>query len=228
VGVEVCPRTMSSDQQEIVVHARVEAEHVGDEEQRQRSGDVPDEVALAPFADAVDDLVAHGADVRGALGDALGGEPLVDEGTTALVLGVVHADAQRQRLAVRARCPDAREPLGIALDGQHVLVPGDRPDVVLLVVVRGRVLAHPRPGVVGFVRVPPAVEQVDVVAPRVSGRCPHVGSRNRVLMLAENRGIDGVVPGRVRKRSRDGVLAQRTTVPRSRRGLPTRVSWSRF
>ena len=58
--------------QQVVVRARLEAEHVGDEQQRERRGDVPHEVALAALAHPVDDLVADGADARLVLGDPLG------------------------------------------------------------------------------------------------------------------------------------------------------------
>ena len=98
------------------------------------------------------------------LGDPLRREPVVHERPPPLVQRVVHADHHGERLAVRSRRLVAREPLGVLLDGQDVLVLGDGPDVALRVVVDGRVLAHPRPVVVGLGRVPVTVEQIDVVA----------------------------------------------------------------
>ena len=57
--------------QQVVVGARLEPEHVGDEEQRQRGGDVPHEVALAALAHLVDDLVADRSDARLVIGHPL-------------------------------------------------------------------------------------------------------------------------------------------------------------
>ena len=56
----VVPRIRSSDHaQQVVVALGREAEHVGDEQQRQRRGDVPHEVALAPLAARVSMIVVQ-------------------------------------------------------------------------------------------------------------------------------------------------------------------------
>ena len=64
-GSDVVARMRSSDQRSRSSYALgLEPEHVGDEQQRERRGDVPHEVALTPLAHLVDDLVADGADAR--------------------------------------------------------------------------------------------------------------------------------------------------------------------
>ena len=93
-----------------------------------------------------------------------GVKPAVHEATATRVERVVHRDHHREPVAVRARAGLARERLRVLLDREHVGVAGDAPHVAALVVVDGRVVAHPLPEVVRLVRVPVAVEQVDVVA----------------------------------------------------------------
>ena len=148
--------------QQVVVRLGREAEHVGDEQQRQRRGDVPHEVALPLRRDAVDDLRADAADRRLVIAHAPRREPAAHELAPARVLGIVHRDHHREVVAVRTRRAVARERRRILLDREHVVVAGQRPDLVLRVPVRGRVLAHPRPVGERLARVPAAVEQIEV------------------------------------------------------------------
>ncbi len=144
-------------------HAQVVADH----DQRQRGGDVPDEVALAALGHPVDDLVADLADLVGALADPSGGEALVDELAPPQVLGVVHVDHHRDGVGVG---PD---PLGVGErgrvlgDGLEVGVAADAP--LLAVPVDGGVGPHPGEGLVGVAAPERTAHEVDVVSGGVIG-----------------------------------------------------------
>ena len=84
-----------------------EAEHLRDDDQRQRLGDVVDEVALTARRDVVDELARELADVVHQLGDARRREAAADEPALPRVLGVVHRDDRRGR---RRRRPSGRTP----------------------------------------------------------------------------------------------------------------------
>ena len=88
-----------------------EAQLVADHDQRQRGGDVPHEVALAPLADAVDDLVADRADLVLALAHPAGREAPVHELAPRPVLRVVHVDHHRDRTALGPDAAGVRERL---------------------------------------------------------------------------------------------------------------------
>ena len=133
------------------------------------AGEQPDIQALT---DAIEDLVADPDDLRFAVPHAPRRETAVDQTPPLVVERIVHRDHHRERIAVRPRAPPAGERHGILLDGEHVGVAGDGPHLVPLVVVDGRVRAHPRPRLVRLLPVPPAVEQVDVVTDRVRRHSP--------------------------------------------------------
>ena len=158
-----------------------EAEHLRDHDQRQRLGDVVDEVALAARRDVVDELARELADVVHQLGDARAGEPAADQAALPRVLGVVHRH-DRQRVgaaALRPHALPAAEQLGLALDVRDVVVLRHDPDAVLLVAVHGIVLAHPAEDVV---RDTPHVQRgVEGVGLERRGRGGHDSSTGRTV-----------------------------------------------
>ena len=122
-----------------------ETEHLRDDDQRERLGDVVDEVALAPLRHVVDELAGEITDVVHQLRDARAGEAAADQLALPRVLGVVHRH-DRQRIgaaALRSNTLPAAEQLGLALDVRDVLVLRDDPDPVHLVAVDRIVLTHP-------------------------------------------------------------------------------------
>jgi hypothetical protein len=148
--------------QQVVVVLLLEAQEVGDHQQRQPGGQVPDRVARTGLGDLVDDATAQAGDRLLQLADAPWREAPVDQRAPSLVVGVVHRDHHRQRRAVGPRRPPAGEGLGVLLDGEHVLVAGDAPHLAVLVPVHRRLPAHPGPVVEGLRGVPAAVEEVQV------------------------------------------------------------------
>ncbi len=170
VGVAVVARIRSSDQRRRSSwRVDVEPEQVGNDHEREGRRHVPHEVALAPLADAIEDPVAQAHDRLLHLADAARREAPIHQPAALAVLGIVHRDHHRQMHAVRARGPMAREGGRVLLDGKHVVVLGDPPHRGGLVVVDGRLPAHPRPDLVRVVRVPGAVEEVEP-RPRWLGR----------------------------------------------------------
>ena len=148
--------------QEVGVRLGREAEHVGDEQERQRRGDVPHEVALALGCDPIDDLGADTTDRRLVLAHPARCEPAAHQLPPPRMLGRVHRDHHRKMVTVRPGRAVARERSRILLDREHVVVTGQRPDLVLRVPVRRRVLAHPRPVRERLARIPTSVEEVEV------------------------------------------------------------------
>ena len=142
----------------------VEAQHVGDHDQGKRGGDVGHQVTRPLLAHPVDDLVTHLGDAGLARRHRLGGEPHAHQASPAPVLGGVHVDHVGER-HVGARPARAREGLGVLPDGPHILVAGDAPDVVGLVVVGGGVPSHPGEGRERVSGVELAVQQIDVRDP---------------------------------------------------------------
>src|SRR6202035_4179205 len=111
-----------------------EAQHVGDQHQWERGGDVGDEATRALLTHAVDDLVTDLAGAGLAVAYRLGGEPRAHQAPALAVLGGVHVDHVRE-WGVGPRPPRAREGLGVLADGLDVLVAGHAPDVVGPVVI---------------------------------------------------------------------------------------------
>ena len=156
--------------EEVVVQRRIEAEQVGDDEQRERCGHVPYEVALPLLAHVVDDAPAGVGDQRFEVADGPGREAAVHERTAPPVLGVVHRDHRAEGRHVGSGSLGAGEHRRVLLDGQHVGVAGDAPHPGPLVPVDGCLATHPVPDLVRVVRVPTAVEEVEAVADGVRRR----------------------------------------------------------
>ena len=116
-------------------------------------------------------------------------EPAADELAATRVLGIVHRDHHREVLAVRPGRALTRERRRILLDREHVVVARERPDLVLGVPVRGRVLPHPRPIRERLARVPAAVEQIEVARhPRsMTLRSCRLHARRRALVRYTSR-----------------------------------------
>ena len=147
--------------QQLVVRLGREPEHVGDEQQRQRRGDVPHEVARTFRRDAIDDVGADTPDGGLVVAHSPRRETPADEAAAPRVFGRVHRDHHRQVAAVRARGAVTREGCGVLLDREDVVVARQRPHLVLRVPVRRRVLAHPRPVGQRLAGVPVTVEEVE-------------------------------------------------------------------
>ena len=119
-----------------------DAEHVADDDHRQRCCDVAYEVALAAFAHCVDDRVARLAQVLFAVTDAVRREAAIHEFPALPVLGVVEVD-HRRHPAVGPTALPTREGRRISRRAEHRLVGGESPDPVLGVEVHRGVGAHP-------------------------------------------------------------------------------------
>jgi hypothetical protein len=88
--------------QQVVVGLGWEPQHVGDEEQWQRGGDIHDEVALATFADAIHDRGAQSFDRLGVVPNPPGSETPAHQLAALGVGGVVHRDHHGHGQAMRA------------------------------------------------------------------------------------------------------------------------------
>jgi hypothetical protein len=146
-GVEVrvpgAERRVHEPRPDLVVLRR-DAHEAADHAADHGLGHVRDQVAgLAPVH-AVQDARRDGADRVLVLGDALGGEAALEERLEAVVLGRVHADEHRphqfhrqHRVRQRGDAPAlGRVGLPVAADGVHVGGLGDRPESVLLGILR--------------------------------------------------------------------------------------------
>ena len=105
--------------QQIVAVFGCDAEHVADQDHRERRGDVAHEIALALLADLVDDRVGDGADLGLAGPYSTRREPLVDELAPLPVLGIVHVDHHRDRAVVRSDATRVRERGGVLGRAEH-------------------------------------------------------------------------------------------------------------
>ena len=101
-----------------------------------------------------------------AVAHAARSEAAIHELAARPMLGIVHVDHHRDRPGVRTDSARARERPGIAADGHHPRVRRDSPELVALVVVHGRVLAHPG------IRFPRAVH-VEICREQVDRGCLH-------------------------------------------------------
>ena len=108
--------------QQIVAVGGCHAEHVADDDHRQRCREVVHEVAFTPLADAVDQVVADVAEVRLGRPDAAGGEPATHELPALRMRGAVDVDHPRKRPGVGATSARARERLRVALRGEDAVV----------------------------------------------------------------------------------------------------------
>ena len=155
------PHEVVRPAQEVLVGGGIEAQQVGDDHERERRRHVPHEVARAHLADAIDDAAAQGADLGLHLGDTAGREPSVHQPRRALCSG------SSMEIIIGRCMPCGRGARKLEkVAGSFSMAStsscfDDAPDVGRLVVVDGRVLAHPAPDLVGVVRVPVAVEEVE-------------------------------------------------------------------
>jgi hypothetical protein len=157
--------------QELIPILGLDAEVVGDHDQRQPGRNIPHEVTLAPLADLVDDLVADPSQVRFAITDPGRGVAPVDEPATGPVLRIVHVDHHRCRSRFGADAAGARERRWVLRNPPHVLVSGNAPHRA--VPVHGRVLAHPPELLVGVVAPELPAHELDILAGGVLSHSLH-------------------------------------------------------
>ena len=130
---------------------RRHADHVADDRERHRRGDLGDEVALALLGDRVDHLGGAVPHLVEQLGERLRGEAVVDEAAQLLVARVVHVDDRADEVGdllgdvadVGAAAPEQNSS-GCRLAYMHVVVPGERPVARALAASPGRTRARGR------------------------------------------------------------------------------------
>ena len=154
--------------QELVLVGKGQPHEGGDHPQRNRCGDVVDEVAGTAIDHVVDQLGDGRTEELLVTGDPPWREARRDESTTTGVFGRVVVDHRRQR-DLGARTLGRAEGLVVGLDALDVLVAGDRPEAGRVVPVDRRVRPHPGHP---FERIGVEIERHDddVVAGRVLRR----------------------------------------------------------
>ncbi len=122
--------------------------HPGDDLHRERTGEVLHDVEVVGI-DRAQVLVDHLDDRLALRLDRPGGERLVEQAAHVAVLGWIHED---DRLLLGGNAPPhhrqvaaarRRVRLEVFERGRHVLMAGQRVEVLFFVVIQGRVFAHP-------------------------------------------------------------------------------------
>jgi hypothetical protein len=135
---------------EVVLLARVDAEHFGDDDHWQRRGDTIHQVELRVF-DRVEQFVRDGCDAGPHRLHGFRCERFVDEAAQATVVRVVEKQHRRRLIAGELEARDEGIGIGltrvgperlVAQDLAHLIVRGDEPAVSHLVPLRRRPGAH--------------------------------------------------------------------------------------